>query len=85
MLFGHVLQVNGLSHILLDLEEFVLYNFYVSAHNENGAGEATEEVMARTFSDGKIAHEFLSLTSTLPSCINASARPLLIVNNANIP
>ena len=42
-----------MSHTLQNLDEFVLYNFYVVAHNENGAGDATEEVMARTFSDGK--------------------------------
>ena len=35
------------------LEEFVLYNFRVAAVNENGEGEASSEVVVRTFSDGE--------------------------------
>ena len=46
-------QVDGLTYELGDLEESVLYNFYVVAHNDNGAGQAAEEVTARTYSAGK--------------------------------
>ena len=47
------LQVVGVSYVVEALEEFVLYNFRVAAVNENGEGEASSEVVVRTFSDGE--------------------------------
>ena len=42
-----------MSYVVEALEEFVLYNFRVAAVNENGEGEASSEVVVRTFSDGE--------------------------------
>lgn len=39
-------------HTLNNLNKFTNYNFQVVAYNENGPGTATEEVTARTYSDG---------------------------------
>lgn len=45
-------EMTDTSYTLSDLHKFSEYSFRVVAHNTNGAGASTDEVVARTFSDG---------------------------------
>ena len=54
-----------MSYVVEALEEFVLYNFRVAAVNENGEGEASSEVVVRTFSDGESTIPCLPAISTV--------------------
>ncbi|XP_068225659.1 neogenin isoform X5 [Palaemon carinicauda] len=47
----HEVEVTGTSYILQGLEQFTEYSVWLVAINANGAGDATNEVTARTFSD----------------------------------
>ncbi|XP_066989583.1 neogenin isoform X3 [Macrobrachium rosenbergii] len=47
----HEVEVTGTSYTLQGLEQFTEYSVWLVAINANGAGDATNEVTARTFSD----------------------------------
>lgn len=56
------LSVTGTDTTLIDLKKYHEYSVRVAAVNANGVGISTDEVMARTFSDCKLA---LSTACTL--------------------
>lgn len=47
----HEVEVTGTSYDLQGLNEFTEYSVWLVAVNANGAGDATHEVTAKTFSD----------------------------------
>ena len=49
------LTTNDLEETITGLNKFTEYSFRIVAHNNNGAGTGTDEVLATTLSDGKIS------------------------------
>ena len=72
-------EVDGTEKILTDLDKYTRYFFRVVALNRNGQGVSSEEVSARTFSDGKLSSYHMLIWDGVMKGSSTVAAVLLLI------